>query len=298
MNTSYIENILKQLGFDDRFNTEQTAICVISLFGNYPKLLRIHDIIVYAKKKLNKEYAENTRESIRKSSLKRLVNHGLVIFNKDDPARPTNSGLTNYSLMEEFYKILKSKGTSRKKLIIYWKKLHHKMKIELEDTRHKVRILLPTNKRLSLSPGPHNILEKHIVEYLVPINIRQAEVVYLGDTRKKMLYVNKDLTKKLGIILDEHDKLPDVIVWSYKSKKFYVIESVTSVGPVEESRKKEIDYVINKKSSKNYEIIFITAFLDRKTFRKFSDVIANDTYVWIASEPEGLIHYSKKGIVI
>lgn len=298
MNTGYIEKILKQLGFDDRFNTEQTAICVISLFGNYPKLLRIHDIIVHAKKKLKKEYAENTRESIRKGSLKRLVNFGLVLYNKDDPARPTNSGLTNYSLTKEFFNILKSKGNSRKKLINSWKKLDNKMKTELKDISHKVSILLPNGKRLLLSPGPHNILQKHIVNDLVLKKIKQPKVVYLGDTRKKMLYVNNDLIAKLGIILDEHDKLPDVIVWSHKSKKFYVIESVTSVGPVEESRKKEINHVINKKSSKNYKITFTTAFLDRKTFRKFSDVIANDTYVWIASEPEGLIHYSKKGIVI
>lgn len=88
MKINNIAKILKQLDFDDRFNTEQTAICIISLFENYPKLLRIHDIIVHAKKKLHKEYAENTRESIRKGSLKRLVNHGLVISNKDDPKRP------------------------------------------------------------------------------------------------------------------------------------------------------------------------------------------------------------------
>lgn len=131
---------------------------------------------------------------------------------------------------------------------------------------------------------------------MIPRKIKNAEVVYLGDTKHKMRYVNKKILKKLGITLDRHDKLPDVIVWSQKSMKFYVIESVTSVGPVEEMRKKEIENVINGKSSKNYEITYTTAFLDRKTFRKFSEVIANDTNVWIATEPDGLIQYSKNGI--
>ena len=296
MNVTEVQTILKQLNFDQRFNTEQTAICVISFFDNHPKLMRIHDIIIHAKAKLNKSYAENTRESIRKASLKRLVNHGLVIFNKDDPARPTNSGLANYCLTEEFYQILRSKGKSRDQLMDAWKKIHNSTSAQTIDTTHNVTVNLPDGEKLELSPGAHNILEKHIVENLVPHQIKKPEVVYLGDTKKKMLYVNGKLVKRLGLVLDEHDKLPDVIVWSHASKKFLVIESVTSVGPVEESRKKEIESVINKKTGKNYSIVYITAFLDRKTFARFAGIIATETYVWIAAEPDQLIHYSKKGI--
>ncbi len=291
-----IQKILNQLGFPQRFNTEQTAICVISLFDNHPKLLRIHDIIEHAKRQLKKNYAENTRESIRKLSLKRLVNHGLAIYNKDDPARPTNSGLANYCLTDEFYKILKSNFKTRTQLIQSWNKLHENMKEQIVDTSHGVSIKLPDGKQLKLSPGPHNVLEKYIVEILVRAKVKQPYIVYVGDTKNKMLYVNEKLVKKLGIILDEHDKLPDVIVWSHAKHKFFVIESVTSVGPVEESRKKEIDNVINKKTGKNYGMVYITAFLDRKTFARFAGIIAVETYVWIASEPDLLIHYSKKGI--
>ena len=38
-------------------------------------------------------------------------------------------------------------------------------------------------------------------------------------------------------------------------------------------------------------VFYITAFLDRDTFRRFSKIIAWDTAVWIAREPEGLIKY-------
>jgi len=291
-----IQKILDQLGFPQAFNTEQTAICVISLFDNHPKLLRIHDIIVHARKHLGKDYAENTRESIRKLSLKRLVNHGLAIFNKDDPSRSINSGKWNQCLTDEFYTILKSSQKDRPSLIKAWTKLHKNLKENSIDTTHKVSIKISDNKHLDLSPGPHNTLERHIIENLVRSKIKQPEVVYVGDTKKKMLYVNEDLVAKLGIILDKHDKLPDVIVWSKLDKKFFVIESVTSVGPVEESRKSEINNIINKKAGKNYSIVYITAFLDRKTFAKFSSKIASDSFVWIAAEPDGLIHFSKKGI--
>lgn len=295
MTIQELQKILDQLGFPQRFNTEQTAICVISLFDNHPKLLRIHDIIEHAKKRLKKNYAENTRESIRKLSLKRLVNHGLAIYNKDDPARPTNSGLANYCLTDEFYKILKSDPKSRAQLMTSWNKLHEKMKEQVIDTTHKVSIKLD-GKQVELSPGPHNVLEKYIVEVLIPSRVKESEIIYVGDTRNKMLYVNEKLTKKLGITLDEHDKLPDVIAWSKSAKKFFVIESVTSVGPVEDSRKTEIENVINKKNHKSYPIVYITAFLDRRTFARFSSIIAMDSFVWIAAEPDSLIHFSKKGI--
>jgi len=295
VNVIEVQDILKKIGFDQRFNTEQTAICVISLFDNHPKLIRIHDIIVHAKKKLGKNYAENTRESIRKLSLKRLVNHGLAIYNKDDPQRPTNSGLANYCLTDEFYEIL-NKPKSRESLIESWNKLHKTMAAQIEDTTHNISVRFPNGKTYTLSPGPHNLLEKYIVEKFIPCRIKKPEIVYLGDAREKMLYVNHDLIRKLGIVLDEHDKLPDVIAWSPASHKFYVIESVTSVGPVEESRKKEIDQVINKKSGKKFNIVYTTAFLDRKTFSRFAGIIASNTFVWIAAEPDGLIQYSEKGI--
>lgn len=81
--------------------------------------LRIHDIIVFARELLDKNYAENTRESIRKLSLKRLVNHGLLVLNPDNPKRPINSGSTNYALEPSFRKILEKEGNDD--LIKKWK---------------------------------------------------------------------------------------------------------------------------------------------------------------------------------
>ena len=36
--------------------------------------------------------------------------------------------------------------------------------------------------------------------------------------------------------------------------------------------------------------IFVTAFLDSKTFKKFSTSLAWETEVWIAEEPDHMIH--------
>lgn len=36
--------------------------------------------------------------------------------------------------------------------------------------------------------------------------------------------------------------------------------------------------------------IYVTAFLDFKTYKKFSDLLAWDTEVWLAENPDHMIH--------
>lgn len=67
----------------------------------------------------------------------------------------------------------------------------------------------------------------------------------------------------------------------------YFIESVTSVGPMDNKRIVELQELTkNVKSGK----IFVTAFLDFKTFKKFSESLAWDTEVWMADMPDHMIH--------
>ena len=67
----------------------------------------------------------------------------------------------------------------------------------------------------------------------------------------------------------------------------YFIESITSVGPMEPQRIKEIEEMTERVSSGK---IYVTAFPDFKTFKKFSESLAWETEVWIAEMPEHMIH--------
>ena len=81
--------------------------------------------------------------------------------------------------------------------------------------------------------------------------------------------------------------MPDVVLYCEDKDWIYFIEAVTSVGPIEPKRIKEIEKMTVKvKSGK----IYITAFLDFKTFKKFSEVLAWETEVWISDMPEHMIH--------
>lgn len=92
---------------------------------------------------------------------------------------------------------------------------------------------------------------------------------------------------ELGFEITLYDKMPDVVLYREDKDWLYFIESVTSVGPMDDKRIIELQELTkNVKSGK----IFVTAFLDFKTFKKFSESLAWDTEVWIADVPGHMIH--------
>ena len=60
--------------------------------------LRIHDILIEIKDRYGREYAENTRETIRRQVIHQFEQAGVVVRNPDDPTLATNSPRTHYAL--------------------------------------------------------------------------------------------------------------------------------------------------------------------------------------------------------
>lgn len=65
------------------------------------------------------------------------------------------------------------------------------------------------------------------------------------------------------------------------------IEAVDSVGPMTPERVLDINRMTSNVSCGK---IFVTAFLDFKKYKRFSEKIAWDTEVWIAEIPDHMIH--------
>ena len=84
-----------------------------------------------------------------------------------------------------------------------------------------------------------------------------------------------------------YDKMPDVVHYSAEKDWLHFIEAVTSIGPMESKRIKEIEKMtVDVTAGK----IYMTAFLDFKTFKKFSESLAWETEAWIADMPDHMIH--------
>jgi adenine-specific DNA-methyltransferase len=295
------QEILETLGLPSAQQNEISALTLLTLAQlseNTPwknaktASLRVHDILVEIKRRYGREYAENSRETIRRKVLHQFEQAGIVIRNIDDPERPTNSGLTNYVLSDLVLDIVRSYGTAKWKakskdfidqqgrLLDVYQKAREQTKIPLQ---------LGEGKTFKLSPGRHNKLEIAIVEEFGPRFAPGAKLIYLGDTAKKTLIFDESSFAKLGLPVSQHDKFPDVILYDQKKKWLFLIEAVTTHGPVSPKRQVELERLFEKCKA---GIIYVTAFLDFTTYKKYANDIAWDTEVWIAEMPSHMIHFN------
>lgn len=244
--------------------------------------IRIHDIIEFIKNYYKKSYAENSRETFRKQAIHHFRNAAFV----EDNGKATNSPDYRYRLTEEFLAVIRGNGTG--KVVSDFLANHESLVSIYTAKREFQKIPVTVNgQAFSFSMGKHNQLQKAIIEEFGARFAPGAECLYVGDTIEKDLVKNEDRLGELGFEITLHDKMPDVVLYREDEDWLCLIEAVTSVGPVDNKRMVELQELTrNVKSGK----IFVTAFLDAKTYKKFCDALAWDTEVWIADVPDHMIH--------
>lgn len=276
---------------------QQADICcyvILAMAGIKPDMswneatnewIRIHDIIQFVNTFYGMSYAENSRETFRKQALHRFRTAALV----EDNGKATNSPNYRYRLTEEAVKILRTMETlawneSIKRFLYY-----HERLIDLYASKKKMT-MMPVNingENFKFSAGKHNELQKAIIEEFAPRFAPNSECLYVGDTIEKDLVKNVEKLKELGFEITLHDKMPDVVLYREDKNWIYFVESVTSVGPMDPKRILEITEMTKDVTAGK---IFVTAFLDFKTYKKFAEELAWETEVWIAEMPEHMIH--------
>ncbi len=152
-----------------------------------------------------------------------------------------------------------------------------------------IPLTLHDGTEIKLSPGVHSRLIHDIVVEFGPRFAPGAEVVYLGDTGAKEDFLNKEKLYSLGITVNRKGKLPDVVLYCENKNWLYLIESVTSHGPVDGKRHGELSSLF--KGSKA-GLVYVTAFPDRRTMGKFLADISWETEVWTSDAPTHMIHFN------
>lgn len=252
-------------------------------------LIGIHEIMNFIKDYYEFEYAENSRESIRRQTIHQFEQAGIIEKNADDPDRATNSPKTVYSLTEATINLIKdyNKESWDDSLTFFLEKqpsLQELYKVKRDFNKIPVKI---DNKNYLLSPGEHNLLQKHIVEEFAPRFAPGSSLLYLGDTSDKFLYYDERLSKSLN--LTNTDKLPDVVLYDKKKKWIFFCEAVTSHGPINDKRIIELNKIIE---NSNVKPVYISCFLNLADFMKFAPDIAWETEVWFSNNPNHMIHYN------
>ncbi len=247
--------------------------------------LRIHDIIEFISLNYGVSYAENSRETFRKQAMHPFRAAALI----EDNNVATNSPNYMYRLTPETLILLSSIGSEHEAAALAEFSCNHEKLTDVYSSRKKMT-LLPVQINgidFSLSTGGHNELQKAVIEDFAPCYAPDTECLYLGDTADRDLVNNAGKLSSLGFQITVHGKLPDIILYNETKDWLYFIEAVTSVGPIDPRRLAEINGLTsNVKSGK----IFVTAFADFDLCKRYLSSLAWETYVWIASAPEHVIH--------
>lgn len=295
-------SILKELDLPRGQQNERSALTLLALLNLAPAdswsnatapLIGITPAMDFAKEVYGKSYAPNTRETFRRQTMHQFIEAGLVLQNPDEPNRPTNSPYQVYQLSPEALGLLREFGapTWSARLTGYLAQVGT-LKAKYQQARQMARlpVTLPDGTALTLSPGGQNPLVKKIIEEFCPRYTPGAVVIYIGDTEDKAGPIFKqDALEALGVTLDMHGKMPDIVVHDTKRNWLLLIEAVTSHGPVSPKRLQELASLF--KGSKA-GLVYVTAFMSREAMVKFLGDISWETEVWVADAPDHMIHFN------
>lgn len=288
------KEILKDCGMPVQQQNDISAYTLLTLAEIDPEMewdqatnswKRIHDVLEFASEKYEKTYAENTRETIRKNCMHQFREGAIV----EDNGKATNSPNYRYRITYETLELIQAYNTEAyvERLSAYLKARETLVEKYTSKKQMEMMPVKINQEELNFSPGKHNELQKAIIENFAPRFAPNAECLYVGDTIKKDLIKNVEKLSNLGFEITLHDKMPDVVLYCEDKNWIYFIEAVTSVGPMSPQRIIEIEEMTKGvKAGK----IYIKAFPDFSTYKKFSEELAWETEVWLSELPDHMIH--------
>lgn len=258
--------------------------------GRYPGIMRF--INEHFGPEYGISYEQNSRESFRKETLRQFSRAGIVEVNPEADATSTNSQDNHYRLTSEALLLVQAFGTPTwETRLADFKATYESLQTAYRGTRRAAQldITLPDGFAFTLSPGKHNVLEQAIIQAFRAEFAPDSVVLYVGDTAQKDKYQNAELLAELQLVCDTHEKIPDVVLYDVERQWLFLIEAVTTHGPISPERLLQLaEWSKNCPAGK----VYVTAFLDQATFRKYAAQIAWETEVWLADAPQHLIHFN------
>lgn len=254
--------ILISLGLPKAQQNERSALCLLALLNLTPDkawseaenpLIGITPIMDWAWEHYRKKYAPNTRETVRRQTMHQFVDAGIALYNPDQPDRPVNSPKAVYQVEPATLKLLRSFGTQEwsNNLMEYLAERETlAARYAKEREQNRVPVHIAPGKKITLSPG----------EDFAPRFAPGSLLVYAGDTGDKWGYFDAALLAELGVDVDSHGKMPDVVLHYAKKSWLLLIESVTSHGPVDAKRHAELTRLFSGAKS---GLVCVTAFPNR-----------------------------------
>lgn len=293
--------LLEALGLPKAQQNERSALSLFALLMMKPDtpwedaeshLIGITPIMNWAAEHFGKKYAPNTRETIRRQTMHQFCDAGIALYNPDKPDRPVNSPKAVYQVEPATLDLIRVFQTEDwdSALMEY---LLERETLVAQYAKERAQTLIPVRTsdgiELALTPGEHSELIRLIIEDFAPRFTPGAKLIYAGDTGAKLGYFDDEALARLGVTVDSHGKMPDVILHFTEKNWLILVESVTSHGPVDGKRHKELSELF---ASSSAGLVYVTAFPGRQLMSRYLGEIAWETEVWVADAPSHLIHFN------
>jgi len=293
--------IIISLGLPRAQQNERSALCLLALLNLTPgtawadaqnPLVGITPIMNWAREHYDKEYAPNTRETIRRQTMHQFRDAGIALYNPDKPGRPVNSPKAVYQVEPAALALLRTFGTPawHESLTAYLAERETLVaRYAMEREQNRIPVEIAPGKEITLSPGEHSELIRAIIANFAPRFAPGSLLVYAGDTGDKWAYFDAPLLAALGVDVEPHGKMPDVVLHFTAKNWLLLIESVTSHGPVDGKRHAELAKLF---AGSTAGLVYVTAFPNRAIMSRYLGEIAWETEVWVADAPSHLIHFN------
>ncbi len=294
-------DVLTQLGFPRAQLNERSGLTLLALLDLTPDkewteatapLRGITPMMDFMAEHFGRTYAPNTRETVRRQTVHQFLAAGLVLQNPDDPSRAVNSAKTTYQVNAIALDLLRGYGARDWKLRLARYRLRAEMLVERwskERQLQRIPVVLPDGVDITLSPGGQNVLIAALIAEFCPLFTPGGRVLYVGDADEKFAVFDEAALGELGVQIEKHGKMPDLVVYHGERGWLVLIEAVTSHGPVDPKRHEELRALF---ADSRAGLVFVTAFLDRRMLAKYVGEISWETEVWVAQSPTHLIHFN------
>jgi hypothetical protein len=294
-------DVLVALGFPRAQQNVRSALCLLALLNMTPaktwgeaedRLIGITPIMEWISENYQMSYAPNSRETIRKGTMHQFVSAGIVLYNPDKPDRPVNSPKAVYQIEQKALALLRTFGAEDWCDGLTNYAAEHETLVQRyasERNRNHILVKIAHHGEVALSRGEHSELIRSIIEEFGPRFTRGGVLIYAGDTGDKWGYFDAVLLAHLGVVVDPHGKMPDVVIFDPVQRWLLLVEAVTSTGPVDNMRHTELARLFARST---VSLVYVTAFASRSVMARYLGEIAWATEAWVADAPSHLIHFN------
>ncbi len=293
--------ILRAVGLPRAQQNERSALTMLALLDLTPEtpwsaardpLRGITPMMEFFAEHYGKLYKPNTRETVRRQTVHQFLDAGLIVANPDNMERPINSPKAVYQIDQATLELLRTYGTDQweQHLRTYLASAETlQQKYSQAREMQRIPVTLHSGVSFKLSPGGQNVLVKQIIDEFAERFTPGGEVLYIGDTDEKFAFFAEDRLGALGVSIDSHGKMPDVIIYHTAKQWLVLIEAVTSHGPIDPKRRQELKQLFG---AAQVGLVYVTTFLTRAAMREYLADISWETEVWVAEAPSHLIHFN------